>query len=376
VDNSKKFTHISLCAGYGGIDIGLKRAVRNIRTIAFSEIEAYACANLVTKIEAGLLDVAPIWSNLQTFPWKSFRGKVDFLSGGFPCQPFSVAGNRKASEDKRHLWPYIVEGIKQLGKPSVVFFENVEGIISAKLKSNDWNDRKGTSVLLHVIRELERMDYRTTAGIFSAEECGAPHQRKRIFILGIKMVDAKHFRFITDEITKSIKKASDDNKKRTKQAGEFKRTSKSYRYRYIQNIERFFTRQFQTAYPFRIGKQYKFEAPRTTFKLVNSDKRKSSQSLLSNESNNKKIKGWKTRRYSNASIKNKLFYLSRYKTNVFKSALDRATYGAADRVDNGNLFTSFDNRDDEIRLLGNGVVPDTATKAFLVLFDRLSKGKI
>jgi len=182
VDNTQ-VTHISLCAGYGGIDIGLSRAIPNLRTIAFSEIEAYAAANLVSKMEAGLLDSAPIWTNLKTFPWQEFHGKVDIISGGFPCQPFSAAGKRNADTDERHLFPYILEGIRQC-RPSIVFLENVEGIISAKLSGDNWSDPAGTPVLLHVLRELERVGYKATAGVFSASEVGAPHQRKRVFILG------------------------------------------------------------------------------------------------------------------------------------------------------------------------------------------------
>jgi DNA (cytosine-5)-methyltransferase 1 len=168
VDTPKTITHISLCAGYGGIDIGLGRAIPSLRTIAFSEIEAFACANLVSKMEAGLLDAAPIWTNLKTFPWDEFRGKVDILSGGYPCQPFSAAGKRLGEEDPRHLWPFIADGIVRM-RPRICFFENVEGHISLGLSN--------------VIEDLAGMGYRSTWGVFSASEVGAPHQRKRVFIL-------------------------------------------------------------------------------------------------------------------------------------------------------------------------------------------------
>jgi len=182
VDTTKEFTHVSLCAGYGGIDIGLKRSIDNLRTVAFCEIEAYACANLVAKMEEGKLDTAPIWTNLKTFPWESFRGKVDILSGGFPCQPFSAAGKRAGDKDERHLFPFILQGIAEC-QPRIVFLENVEGILSAKLSGDGWRDPAGTPVLLHVLRELERVGYECTAGMFSAEEVGAPHRRNRIFIM-------------------------------------------------------------------------------------------------------------------------------------------------------------------------------------------------
>lgn len=184
VDNTKKFTHVSLCAGYGGIDIGLKRAIRDVRTITYVEIEAFAAANLVAKMEGNHLDAAPVWSDLKTFPWHLYSGKIDILSGGFPCQPFSAAGKGDADSDPRHLFPFIRYGILT-AKPRVVFLENVEGIVSAKLKGNDWNDPAGTSVLLHVIRELERLGYKATAVPVSASEVGAPHQRNRWFIVGV-----------------------------------------------------------------------------------------------------------------------------------------------------------------------------------------------
>ena len=68
MDTTSPFTHVSLCTGYGGIDIGLARAIPNLRLVAACEIEAFAVANLVAKMEEGLLDIAPIWSDLKTFP--------------------------------------------------------------------------------------------------------------------------------------------------------------------------------------------------------------------------------------------------------------------------------------------------------------------
>jgi DNA (cytosine-5)-methyltransferase 1 len=167
--DSTALNHISLCTGYGGIDLGLSRVLGDrVRTVAYSEIEAFACANLVAKMEAGLLDPAPIWTDLKTFPWEKFRGLVDILSGGYPCQPFSAAGKRAGKDDPRHLWPWIADGIAIL-RPRFCFFENVEGHVTLGLRD--------------VIEDLGRMGYRTTWGVFSAAEVGAPHQRKRVFIL-------------------------------------------------------------------------------------------------------------------------------------------------------------------------------------------------
>ena len=169
-------THLSLCTGYEGIGRGLRAVLPNVREIAYVEIEAFAIANLANKMETQQLDAAPIYTNLKTFPYRKFRGQVDIISGGFPCQPFSQAGARKATEDPRHLFPYIAEGIREC-QPRIVFLENVEGIISAKTTD-------GESVLRYVLRTLEGLGYRTEAGIFSASEVGFPHQRKRVYILG------------------------------------------------------------------------------------------------------------------------------------------------------------------------------------------------
>ena len=190
MDNTKEsIRHLSLCSGYGGIDLGLRRVLPECRTVAYVEIEAFAIQNLVDKIETEQLDTAPVHTNLKTFPFRKFRGCVDIISGGFPCQPFSNAGTKQSTEDPRHLFPYILEGIREC-RPSVVFLENVEGIISSKTGD-------GEPVLKYVLRSLEEVGYRATAGVFSASEIGAPHQRKRVFIMGYSQHDGSHGRKIS-----------------------------------------------------------------------------------------------------------------------------------------------------------------------------------
>ena len=349
MDIAKEFTHISLCTGYGGIDIGLKRAIGNVRTIAFSEIEAYVCANLVAKMEAGLVDTAPIWTNLKTFPWSSFRGKVDILSGGFPCQPFSSSGRREGDEDPRHLFPHIVKGIKELGKPPVIFLENVEGVISSKLKSEGWADPIGTPVLLHVLRELERLGYRATASVFSAIEVSAPHQRKRVFILAVSNKLTNQGR---DIISNAIKRA-DDN-------------------RAILPIERYNSREHKTAFPsFRGQEQYEWEAPRTILYKITMDD--SMYNRLQIFRNNPGLDKQEDRKKPTSSFTDASKYTSSHEhvQRLFKPKMGRTVNGATCGLDTGELFSSYDNRTDELRLLGNGVVPDTAKKAFITLWDSL-----
>ena len=168
-DTEEPCSVLSFCTGYAGIERGLSLAGVNYRTLAYVEIEAFAIANLVSKMESDQLAPTPIWTNVKTFPAHLFRGKVDILDAGYPCQPFSVAGQKQGDKDPRHLWPHIRDHIETI-RPVRCFFENVEGHINRGLRE--------------VIGDLEELGYTTTWGLFSAEEVGAPHQRKRVFIMG------------------------------------------------------------------------------------------------------------------------------------------------------------------------------------------------
>lgn len=181
--------HISLCTGCGGIDLGLRRVIPSLRTVLYVEIEAFNAANLVAKMQSNCLDEAPIWTDIKTIPVEGFRDKVFAISGGYPCQPFSFCGKREGAEDKdgRHLWPYCRRAVRAI-RPIVCFWENVEGHISLGLST--------------VISDMEEDGYKTTWGLFSAQvDAKAPHQRKRVFILGLREdVDAGIFKDICPEL--------------------------------------------------------------------------------------------------------------------------------------------------------------------------------
>ena len=184
MDHTQELTHLSLCTGYEGIGRGLRRIFSNVREIAYVEIEAFAIANLVAKMEEDVIHPTPVYTDLKTFPFTEFRGVVDFLSAGFPCQPFSAAGRRASTEDPRHLYPYIARGITEC-RPTYVILENVEGIISSKTAD-------GESVLKYVLGDLEERGYKTAWTLVSASEVGAPHQRKRVFILAYSKSKRPH----------------------------------------------------------------------------------------------------------------------------------------------------------------------------------------
>lgn len=172
MDTTKKSpTILSLCTGIRGIERGIERAIQGrCNVAAYVEIESFIIENLLAGMESGILAPSPIWSDLKTFPWERFHGKIHGIIGGYPCQPFSVAGNQLGEEDPRHLWPYIKNGIRAI-RPIWCFFENVGGHLNIGYET--------------VRRELQELGYRVEEGIFSAEEVGAPHKRERIFILAV-----------------------------------------------------------------------------------------------------------------------------------------------------------------------------------------------
>jgi len=115
---------LSLCSGAGGLDLGLHLACHGYRTVGHVERDAYAAAVLVARMEDAALDPAPVWDDLATFDGRPWRGAVDIVTAGYPCQPFSVAGKRRGVDDPRHLWPHVARIIAET-EPSFVFLENV-----------------------------------------------------------------------------------------------------------------------------------------------------------------------------------------------------------------------------------------------------------
>ena len=168
MDNTKTINILSLCTGYGGLELGLVRALDAVFRVVAVEVEAYALANLAAKTQEGKLAIEAMWPDLKTFPAERFRGCFDFILAGYPCQPFSVAGKRQGTSDPRHLWPHIAR-IVQAVRPVWCFFENVPGHLTIGFPE--------------VYRSLRTLGYSVEAGLFTAAEVGAPHKRERLFIL-------------------------------------------------------------------------------------------------------------------------------------------------------------------------------------------------
>ena len=159
---------LSLCSGAGGLDLGLTIALPRYRAVGYVERDAYAAAILVARMEDAALDSAPVWDDVASFDGRPWRGTVDIVTAGYPCQPFSVAGKRRGAEDPRHLWPHVARIVGET-EPPFVFLENVAHHLRLGFPE--------------VAGGLVGMGYRLAAGLFTAAEVGAPHRRERLFIL-------------------------------------------------------------------------------------------------------------------------------------------------------------------------------------------------
>lgn len=168
------FHTLSLCAGVGGPDLGVRIARPDAVGVCYVEREVSAAAALVASMEAGRLHPAAVWSDLATFDARSWRGAVDCVLSGDPCQPNSVAGKRAGADDDRWLLDRVIQIFDESGA-STLFRENVCGNIDGQLAV--------------AIPALERLGCGIAVGIFSAGEAGASHRRERLFILARRGLD-------------------------------------------------------------------------------------------------------------------------------------------------------------------------------------------
>lgn len=165
-DKMQRLTHLSLFSGIGGLDLAAEMA-------GFGTVGQCEWADYPTKVLGKHWPDVPRWRDIRTLTGESFYEKtgmrtVDVISGGFPCQPFSVAGNRKGKEDDRYLWPEMLRVISDL-RPSWVVGENVAGIVNMALDQ--------------VYADLENAGYTVQAFIIPACAVDAPHRRDRCAIV-------------------------------------------------------------------------------------------------------------------------------------------------------------------------------------------------
>jgi DNA-cytosine methyltransferase len=170
--------HLDLFSGIGGFSLGLEKV--GFKTIAFCERDEY-CRLLLQKHWKGV----KIYNDIKKLEGKDIEEKVDILTGGFPCQPYSVAGKQKGTNDDRYLWPEMFRVIKEV-KPTFIIAENVRGLI---------NIQDGM-VFETVCSDLESEGFEIQTFIIPAAGVGAPHKRDRVWIVGY----SKHNGSLTSKI--------------------------------------------------------------------------------------------------------------------------------------------------------------------------------
>lgn len=159
----------SLCTGYGGLDLALEQFTGG-QTVWVSDVDKHA--NTILAKRFGV----PNLGDIKTIDWDSVP-RVDWLTAGYPCQPFSHAGQRKGTDDPRHIFPYIAEGVRVL-RPRHILLENVRGHL-----------RLGFTDVQALLADL---GYDVRWGLVRASDAGAPHRRERIFIVASDAQDLRH----------------------------------------------------------------------------------------------------------------------------------------------------------------------------------------
>jgi len=208
--------HLDLFSGIGGFSLALEKV--GFKTVAFCENDPY-CRLLLQKHWKGVT----IHHDIKKLEAKDIKEPIDILTGGFPCQPYSVAGKQKGTNDNRYLWPDMFRVIKEV-KPTFIIAENVRGII---------NIQDGM-VFETVCSDLEAEGFEIQPFVIPAAGVNAPHKRERVWIVGY----SKHNGSLASKIKRGNNKIDDRTTKGQNTSIESERTSGSRDNEIMENSRR------------------------------------------------------------------------------------------------------------------------------------------
>ena len=201
---NNKLKVLDLFSGIGGFSLGL-HSTGIFDTVKFVEFDKF-CQKVLQKNFKNI----PIEGDIRNVKGQEFE--ADVITGGFPCQPFSVAGKQKGTDDNRYLWPEMFRLIKEI-KPEFVIGENVQGLINLQ----------DGMVLRQVQDQLEGEGFEVQCFLIPASGLGAWHQRNRVWIIG----HSKHNGLLASEKRSRDKKINGGAQKGQNQTIESKRTNGS-----------------------------------------------------------------------------------------------------------------------------------------------------
>jgi DNA (cytosine-5)-methyltransferase 1 len=226
-----KLKHLDLFSGIGGFSLGLE-ATGGFETVAFCDIDQYP-RQVLQKHWPHVKQ----YEDIKELNYERLKADgllpIDIITGGYPCQPFSVAGRKKGEDDPRHLWPEYFRLVKEL-RPTWVIGENVSGHIKLGLDT--------------VISDLESEDYAVRPFSISASSIGANHQRERVWIVANSRRPRGPWSKLREE---------NENETRKENANQFERSSSTLKSN-VANTE-------------RIGQQGQGELVRSSGSTKNSD---------------------------------------------------------------------------------------------------------
>jgi DNA (cytosine-5)-methyltransferase 1 len=196
---------IELFAGAGGLGMGLSRA--GFRPVDVVEWDRWCCETLVQNVREKAADLAG-WkisnADVRTVDFSRHAGKIQLVSGGPPCQPFSLGGKHKAYADGRDMFPEAIRAVREC-QPRAFVFENVKGLTRSAFRNyfeyirlqlehpeviaradEDWSDHLSRLERHHLSASRNGLHYRVVTRLLNAADFGVPQKRERVFIVGFR----------------------------------------------------------------------------------------------------------------------------------------------------------------------------------------------